>query len=145
VIGLRIEPRYEISWVMVYSMPVLALVLTLVAGIGLFCGLGINAWAALYHCFIEPFETSLTIDHKRNSVALVLFVTGNDTEDPVDRYYPDVQIAANAAFTVRTAMVRIELHQLPASAVVKVIFIQRITMPLDESEFLNDISPQLNK
>src|SRR5262245_65649008 len=58
VIGLRIEPRYEVSRVMVYSMPVLAVALTLAVGIGLLatCSRGIDVWAALYHCFIARFQ-----------------------------------------------------------------------------------------
>ena len=61
MIGLRIEPRYEVSRAMVYSMPVLAVALTLAAGIGLLCGLGIDVRAALYHYFIAPFETLSSI------------------------------------------------------------------------------------
>src|SRR5438132_8284068 len=61
MIGWRIERRYEVSRALLYSTPVLAVVLTLAAGIGLFCGLGIDAWAAVYHCFIEPFETLSSI------------------------------------------------------------------------------------
>ncbi len=61
MIGWRIERRYEVSRALLYSTPVLAVALTLAAGIGLFYGLGIDAWAALYHCFIEPFETLSSI------------------------------------------------------------------------------------
>ena len=61
MIGLRIEPRYEVSRAMAYSMPVLAVALTLAAGIGLLCGLGIDVRTALYHCFIAPFETLSSI------------------------------------------------------------------------------------
>jgi len=61
VIGWRIERRYEVSRVLLYSTPVLAVALTLAAGIGLFFGLGIDAWATLYHFFIEPFETLSSI------------------------------------------------------------------------------------
>ena len=61
MIRLRIEPRYEVSRVMVYSMPVLAVALTLVGGMGLLCGLGIDVRAALYHYCIAPFETLSSI------------------------------------------------------------------------------------
>jgi general nucleoside transport system permease protein len=61
VIGWRIERRYEVSRALLCSTPVLAVALTLAAGMALFCGLGIDAGAALYHCFIEPFETLSSI------------------------------------------------------------------------------------
>jgi general nucleoside transport system permease protein len=61
VIGWRIEQRYEVSRALLYSTPVVAVVLTLAAGIALFYGLGIDARAALYHGFIEPFETLSSI------------------------------------------------------------------------------------
>jgi hypothetical protein len=51
VIGWRIERRYEVSRALLSSTPVLAVALTLAAGMALFCGLGIDAGAALYHCF----------------------------------------------------------------------------------------------
>ena len=53
MIGWRIERRYEVSRALLYSSPVLAVVLTLAVGTGLFGGLGIDAWAALYHCFMS--------------------------------------------------------------------------------------------
>jgi simple sugar transport system permease protein len=61
VIGWRIERRYEVSRALLSSTPVLAVALTLAAGMALFCGLGIDAGAALYHCFIEPFTTLSSI------------------------------------------------------------------------------------
>ena len=61
MIGWRIERRYEVSRALLSSTPVLAVALTLAAGMALFCGLGIDAGAALYHCFIEPFETLSSI------------------------------------------------------------------------------------
>ena len=42
MIGWRIERRYEVSRALLYSTPVVAMALTLAAGIGLFCGLGID-------------------------------------------------------------------------------------------------------
>ena len=54
---IRIEKRPAASGLLLAGTPLLALVLTLLAGVALFAGLGVDAAAALYHIFIEPFET----------------------------------------------------------------------------------------
>jgi len=51
---IRLERRSEISRTMTYLSPVLALVLTLVAGMVLFSFMGVAPGAALYTFFVEP-------------------------------------------------------------------------------------------
>ncbi|MFT5113145.1 MAG: ABC-type uncharacterized transport system permease subunit [Parasphingorhabdus sp.] len=51
---LRLERRPEVSRTMVYLTPVLALILTLLAGIVLFTFMGVPAGEALYAFFVEP-------------------------------------------------------------------------------------------
>ena len=57
MIGWRIERRYEVSRALLYSTPVLAVVLTLTVGIALFCGLGIDAWPGLPACSKSPVRS----------------------------------------------------------------------------------------
>ena len=54
---LRLERRAEVSRTMVYAAPVLALGLTLVAGVVLFSLMGVPAGEALYAFFIEPLTS----------------------------------------------------------------------------------------
>lgn len=54
---IRIEKRPVPSALLLWSTPLLALALTLAAGVVLFAGLGVDAGAALYHIFIEPVVT----------------------------------------------------------------------------------------
>ncbi|WP_341702479.1 ABC transporter permease [Ferrovibrio sp.] len=59
--AIRIEKRAAASLPLLYATPLLALGLTLLAGVVLFLALGVDAGAALYHIFIEPFETLSSI------------------------------------------------------------------------------------
>ena len=54
---IRLERRSELSRAMTYLSPVLALVLTLLAGIALFSAMGVSPSAALYTFFVEPVTT----------------------------------------------------------------------------------------
>lgn len=50
----KIEPRREVSHRIVYATPVLAVVLTLIAGFFIFLAMGVDPALALYHFFISP-------------------------------------------------------------------------------------------
>jgi ABC-type uncharacterized transport system permease subunit len=54
---IRLEERAEFSRAMIYGSPVIAVVLTLISGIGLFALLGVNPAAAIYSFFISPVST----------------------------------------------------------------------------------------
>lgn len=58
---LRIEKRTETPRMIVVATPIFAVGLTLIAGTLLFAGLGVDAVKALYHIFIEPFESPASI------------------------------------------------------------------------------------
>jgi simple sugar transport system permease protein len=58
---LRIEKRPAAPGLLLAGTPLLALALTLIAGMALFAGLHVDAGAALYHIFVEPFETLSSI------------------------------------------------------------------------------------
>lgn len=53
---IRLEPRLHSSPIMVYGAPVLAVVLTLIAGMGLFSALGYDPLRSLYLFFIAPIS-----------------------------------------------------------------------------------------
>jgi simple sugar transport system permease protein len=52
--ALKIEPRREISRTLLYATPVLAVVLTIVAGFFIFVAMGFDPLASLYHFFVSP-------------------------------------------------------------------------------------------
>ncbi len=54
---IRLEPRGEASRAMVYQSPLIAVVLTLLAGMVMFWILGTNPFQAVYAFFIEPIST----------------------------------------------------------------------------------------
>ncbi|MDV7340864.1 ABC transporter permease [Terasakiella sp. A23] len=58
---IRFEPRLAPSRMMVYGAPLLAVVLTLVAGAMMFSALGYNAGQSLYLFFIKPISDSYGI------------------------------------------------------------------------------------
>ncbi len=51
---IKIEARYEPSANMIYAAPVIAVVLTMLAGVVLFMIMGQKPGAALYTFFIDP-------------------------------------------------------------------------------------------
>jgi ABC-type uncharacterized transport system permease subunit len=54
---IRLEPRAEASRAMVYQSPLIAVVLTLLAGMIMFRILGVDPFQAVYAFFIEPIST----------------------------------------------------------------------------------------
>ena len=55
---LKIEPRRELSRVLLYVTPVLAVLLTVLSGLVLFALMGYAPGAALYHFFISPLRSA---------------------------------------------------------------------------------------
>lgn len=53
----KIEPRREIPQGLLYATPLLAVVLTVVAGFFIFLSMGYNPFLALYHFFVSPLLT----------------------------------------------------------------------------------------
>ena len=51
---LKIEPRREVSRGLMYATPVLAVLLTVVAGFFIFLVMGFDPFAGLYHFFVSP-------------------------------------------------------------------------------------------
>lgn len=54
---IRLEPRAEASRAMIYQSPLIAVVLTLLAGMIMFRILGVDPFQAVYAFFIEPIST----------------------------------------------------------------------------------------
>ena len=54
---IRLEPRAEASRAMVYQSPLIAVVLTLLAGMIMFRILGVDPFQAVYAFFVEPIST----------------------------------------------------------------------------------------
>jgi len=54
---MKIEARTEISKTMIYAAPVLAVVMTMIAGLGLFEIMGHNPFESLYTFFVAPVNT----------------------------------------------------------------------------------------
>jgi ABC-type uncharacterized transport system permease subunit len=52
--ALKIEPRREISRTLLYATPVLAVLLTVVAGFFIFLAMGFDPFISLYHFFVSP-------------------------------------------------------------------------------------------
>ncbi len=74
---LRLEPRREPSQAMVYATPLIAVVLTLAAGFGLFASLGKDPLQAMWLIFVKPLTSlnglaELTV----KATPLVLIATG---------------------------------------------------------------------
>lgn len=53
----RLEPRGAVSQSMLYLTPVIAVVLTLIAGVILFAALGFDPWKSLYVFFVKPVSS----------------------------------------------------------------------------------------
>ena len=53
----RLEPRGAVSQSMLYLTPVIAVALTLIAGVILFEALGFDPWKSLYVFFVKPVST----------------------------------------------------------------------------------------
>jgi len=74
---LRLEPRPQASRAMVYLSPLLALLLTLGSGFGIFVLLGVDAGAALHAFFIQPLSDSYGVSELLvKAVPLVLIGVG---------------------------------------------------------------------
>ncbi len=52
--ALKIEPRREISRTLLYATPVLAVLMTVVAGFFIFLAMGFDPFISLYHFFVSP-------------------------------------------------------------------------------------------
>ena len=52
--ALKIEPRREISRTLLYATPVLAVLMTVVAGFFIFLVMGFDPFVSLYHFFVSP-------------------------------------------------------------------------------------------
>jgi simple sugar transport system permease protein len=52
--ALKIEPRREISRTLLYATPVLAVLMTIVAGFFIFLVMGFDPFVSLYHFFVSP-------------------------------------------------------------------------------------------
>ncbi len=52
--ALKIEPRREISRTLLYATPVLAVLMTVVAGFFIFLAMGFDPFVSLYHFFVSP-------------------------------------------------------------------------------------------
>ncbi len=74
---IRLKARPEISRTMVYAAPVLAVLLTMVAGLLLFAALGHNAFEALYTFFVAPLMSLRGVSELLlKATPLVLIGTG---------------------------------------------------------------------
>ena len=54
LMALKIEPRREISRTLLYATPVLAVLMTVVAGFFIFLAMGFDPFVSLYHFFVSP-------------------------------------------------------------------------------------------
>jgi simple sugar transport system permease protein len=75
--SFRLDPRPQASKIMVYGSPLLALVLTLIAGFIMFTLMGIDGWEALYAFFILPVSDSYGVSELLvKAIPLVLIGIG---------------------------------------------------------------------
>lgn len=54
---LKIEPRHEVSQLLIYGTPVLAIALTVLSGFFLFALMGYDPLTALYYFFVAPLQS----------------------------------------------------------------------------------------
>ncbi len=74
---IRLEPRKEISKVLLYGTPVMAVVVTIVVGMVMFAALGKNPVNAIFIIFVEPLKDPFAISEMTvKATPLILIAIG---------------------------------------------------------------------